>query len=318
MAQVVVEETVGAPVARVPYLEWGPVIAGAIGASAISFLLLTFGAAIGLTLTSPWPNEGASAVVIALAVGWWAVMVQIGSFFAGGYVAGRMRSRLGESVIAEGEFRDGTHGFLVWAVGVLIGAVILAMTGGATLKTATQAASTVAAGATAGQGNSLATGPADYAIDMLLRPAPTANAQTAATPADAAAPATPSGAAARTAASNDPALRAELGRIYASTIKNREMTASDRDYLTQVVASRSGLSQEQAQQRVDNSVKQVQSLEMSARQTAEKARKAGIIAAFTAAASLLISLAAACLGASMGGRHRDENTSPHFYGSRIW
>jgi hypothetical protein len=316
MAQVLVGDSV-APVARVPYLEWGPVIAGAIGASAISFLLLTFGAAIGLTLTSPWPDEGASAVVIALAVGWWAVMVQIGSFFAGGYLAGRMRSRLGDSVVAEGEFRDGTHGFLVWAVGVLIGAVVLAMTGGATLKTATQAASTIAAGATAGQGNSLATGPADYAIDTLMRPAPTAaNAQTAATtPADATAP---SGSATRTAASNDPALRAELGRIYASTIKNREMTASDRDYLTQVVANRTGLSQDQAQKRVDNSVQQVQSLEVSARQTAEKARKAGIIAAFTAAASLLISLAAACLGAAMGGRHRDENVSPHFYGSRIW
>src|ERR1700712_1485178 len=87
-----------------PYLEWGPIIAGAIGASAISLLLLGFGASVGLSLTSPWPNSN-SIWTAVIAVVWWAIMVQIGAFFAGGYLAGRMRSRWGESLRTEGSFR---------------------------------------------------------------------------------------------------------------------------------------------------------------------------------------------------------------------
>jgi hypothetical protein len=68
---------------RPNYLEWGPIFAGAIVAAALSFLLLTFGGAIGLSLTSPWPNTGAKLWVVALALAWWMVLVQIGSFAAG-------------------------------------------------------------------------------------------------------------------------------------------------------------------------------------------------------------------------------------------
>ena len=35
----------------VPYLEWGPVFAGATAAASISFLLLSFGTSVGLSLT---------------------------------------------------------------------------------------------------------------------------------------------------------------------------------------------------------------------------------------------------------------------------
>jgi hypothetical protein len=122
----IVPATTAVTTTRAPYLEWGPVFAGAIAAAAISFMLLTFGSAIGLSLTSPWPNAGARLWVVGLAVAWWAVVVQIGSFAAGGYLAGRMRSRWGESATDEGQFRDSAHGFMVWAVGVLIGGLLLA------------------------------------------------------------------------------------------------------------------------------------------------------------------------------------------------
>src|SRR4029079_15525984 len=80
------------------YMEWSAVFAGAIGASAISFLLLTFGAAIGMTLTSPLPEaSGLSVWGMVIATAWWAVIVEIGSFFAGGYLAGRLRMRWGTS-----------------------------------------------------------------------------------------------------------------------------------------------------------------------------------------------------------------------------
>ena len=93
-------------VTRPSYIEWGPIFAGSIVAAALSFLLLTFGGAVGLSLTSPWPNAGAKLWVVALALAWWMVLVQIGSFAAGGYLAGRMRSRWNDTRSAEGGFRD--------------------------------------------------------------------------------------------------------------------------------------------------------------------------------------------------------------------
>lgn len=289
--------------ARSPYLEWGPVLAGAVAASAVSFLLLTFGAAIGLSMTSPWPNAGVSTAVVALAVAWWAVMVQIGSFFAGGYLVGRMRSRWGESVVSEGQFRDGAHGFLVWAVGVLFGALLLASTGASVLKTASQSGATVAAGVASGAAPANAMSPTNYAVDTLLRPAATPASNTSASQ--------PNGA-------SDSAIRAEAARIFAETVKNGEFTAKNRDYLTQVVMSRTGLSQPEAQRQVDQSVEEIKNIEIKARDQANKARKAALITGFLAAASLLISAGAAVAGAGLGGKHRDEGTDAHVFGHRIW
>jgi len=102
-------------------VEWGAVFAGGILAAALSFVLLTFGIAIGLSATSPWPNSGMSTKVIASLAVFWMMAQQIGSVMVGAYVAGRMRSRWHETG-HEVEFRDGLHGALVWAVGVLISA----------------------------------------------------------------------------------------------------------------------------------------------------------------------------------------------------
>jgi hypothetical protein len=283
--------------AGVSYIEWSAIFAGAIGAAAISFLLLTFGASIGLTLTSPWPGAGISIWATVIAVAWWTVLVEIGSFFVGGYLAGRMRARWG-ATRSEVHFRDGAHGFMVWAVGVLMGALVLAGTGGAILKLATQPASNVASG----NANAMQVGPVDYAVDVLLRPAPRA-----------ATPGTTGEATAGTAA-----LRNEAGRIIAGSIKNGEFTARDRDYLTQVVQARNGSSQADAQQRVDQAINEAKDREIKTRAAADLARRTALIAGFLTAASLLISLAAACFGASLGGRHRDEGTPAHLFGHRVW
>ncbi|MBV8791960.1 MAG: hypothetical protein JO237_07875 [Pseudolabrys sp.] len=284
-------------IAAASYIEWSPVIAGAIGAAAISFLLLTFGASIGLTLTSPWPNSGVSTWAVVLAVGWWTVIVAIGSLFAGGYLAGRMRSSWADGDAAESGFRDSTHGFLVWALSVLLGALLLAFTAGTAAKTGTQAVSTVAAGAISGTNTEgLGTSPIDYAVDTLLR----------------------SPRATTTGQGDNRGARDEARRIFASTIKNRELTAADRDYLVDLVAARTGVSAADARTRVDQSVTQARDLEIKARQAADTARKSGIIAGFLTGASLLIGLAAAAGGARLGGVHRDEGTEAHLFGTRFW
>jgi hypothetical protein len=295
-----------------PYIEWGPIFAGAVAASALSFLLLTFGSAIGLSLTSPWPSSGARLWVVALAVGWWAVAVQIASFAAGGYLAGRMRSRWSES-LDESEFRDSAHGFMVWAVGVLFGGLLLAFIGGAALKTATQSAAMIVGGASSGAANALSqSGPVDYAVDLLLRAEPTGTG----TPPAAAPQTQPSPAASMQR--DDQALRSEVGRIFAATIQNREFSERDRNYLVRVIQARTGLPEAEAQRRVDAAVNEARDLEIKVREQAEKARRAAIVTGFIAAASLLISLVAACYCAGIGGRHRNEGRSPLFHGHRFW
>ena len=293
-------------VAGRPYLEWGPILAGAIAAASLSFLLLTFGGAVGLSLTSPWPDTGARLWVVALAVAWWMVLVQIGSFAAGGYLAGRMRSRWTSARSPEGGFRDSAHGFMVWAVGVLMGAVVLALVGLTTAKTTAQSASVVAAGTASGVASkSIATAPADYAVDLLLRPQPSQQ------------PPTTVGVAPNSS-SGDEGLRSEANRIFTSAIKNQSLSERDRTYLTQVVVTRTGLPEADAQKRVDSAVMEARDLELKAREQADKARRATVITAFMAAMSLLISLAAATSAAAAGGRHRDEDRIPNFAGHRFW
>ena len=98
-------------------VDWAAIIAGGVLAIAISFILLTFGSAIGLSLTSPYEGEGRSLAFLGVASGLWVVWVQISSFIAGAYLAGRLRRRLPDATAHEVEVRDGSHGLLVWALG---------------------------------------------------------------------------------------------------------------------------------------------------------------------------------------------------------
>jgi hypothetical protein len=297
---------VSAPVASrtetagLSFVEWGAVLAGAVLAAAISFVLLTFGAAIGLSATSPWPNSGLSAKVIASLAVFWAMAQQIGSIMLGGYVAGRMRSRWHEPG-HEAEFRDGLHGALVWAVAVLISAFLLFMTAG-------MAASTGAdiGGKAAGSLVSTAD-PMDAVLDTML--GPTATAQAAAPGAPAAGPPTSARPRAANAATGD-GTRAEVSRILASSVASGSITSENRTQLAQLVAQRTGVSQQEAERRVDAAVN-------SARAAADKARRAAILTGFVTAAGLLLSLAAGWWAAMRGGHHRDTSVPARFvFGQR--
>jgi hypothetical protein len=106
------------------YVDWPAIFAGAAIAGAISFVLVTFGAGIGLTLTSPYAGEGVALSWYVLGVGLWMVWAQVTAFGAGAYVAGRLRRRVDDATEHEVDIRDGAHGLIVWAVGVLLGAII--------------------------------------------------------------------------------------------------------------------------------------------------------------------------------------------------
>ncbi|MGE0212755.1 MAG: hypothetical protein AB7S41_13755 [Parvibaculaceae bacterium] len=267
-------EVVAAPVAiatdQHSYVDWCAVFAGTVLASAISLIFIAFGSALGLTFVSPFAGEGASAVGMAIAAALWLIWVQVSSFLAGGYIAGRLRRRIGDATEHESDVRDGSHGLLAWALGVVVLAFFAAASIGAT---ATGAA--VAAGSHA---DTIAAR-SSYYVDRLLRPgeAPTPGE---ANPGDA---------------------RTEIGRILAQGATGSHLSDEDRSYLARIVAARTGIPAAEAERRVETLV-------TDAKLAANKARKFGIVAAFLAAATLLVSALAAWFAAQWGGRHRDEGT----------
>jgi hypothetical protein len=290
--------------AKISFIEWGPVLAGAFLAAALSFVLLTFGTAIGLSATSPWPGSGVSAKVLASLAVFWVMAQQIGAFMVGGYVAGRMRSRWHEANQDEVEFRDGLHGGLVWAVGIVIGAAMLLATAGAVARTGAEVAGKTAAAVAS------TTNPMDLTIDTLLRPMTLAQASTAPQGSTAGA-STPSAgtppAASRPVASNmySSEMRSEISRILTRSTAAGEMSAPDRAYLAQIVAQRAGISQPEAEKRVTDAI-------TAAREAADKARRGAILTGFVTAASLIISLAAAWWAGLKGGNHRDNAVPARF------
>ena len=281
------------------FVEWAPVIAGAFLASALSFVLLTFGAAIGLTATSPWPNSGMSAKMVGSLAILWVMMQQIGAFMAGGYVAGRMRTRWQETPQHEVEFRDGLHGGLVWAVGIVIGAALFLSAASGAARTGTEVAGKAAASVAGSNGSAI-----DGVLDTMLRPSAP---QAAATPGPGAQPPAPT---ARTQAQATENPRAVMGRIIASSVASGTLTAENKTYLAQLVSQQTGLSQQEAEARVNAAI-------TSAREAADKARRASILTGLVTAISLIVSFGAAWWAALKGGQHRDNSVPARFeFGTR--
>jgi hypothetical protein len=270
-------------------------------AAAVSFVLLTFGAAIGLSFVSPWSNAGASTRVIASIAIFWTMAQQIGAAMIGGYIAGRMRSRWGELNEHEVEFRDGLHGGLVWAVGLIISVALAFSTVGAVAKSGLDAV---------GRAASIAAENPDvlgYQADALLR---SAGVRVAAAPSS---PASPSSATSPTsappqAASNQQ--RDEIVRILGKSVAAGGLSDQDSSYLAALVSQRTGLSQSDAEKRVRDAYAEASH---ATKEAADKARRAAILTGFVTATGLLVALAAAWWAAQRGGHHRDNSIPARFY-----
>jgi hypothetical protein len=304
--------TLGAtPVASVRSVQWGAVILGALVASSICLVLLTFGAGIGLSATSAHPYAGASPKALAVISALYAAVTLVAAFAGGGYVAGRMRLPAAEE-LAEHEFRDGAHGFAVWALTLFVAGLMAAFGAAGAVKTAIQATAAVAGGASAGAASNpqltsrISTSPTDYAVDGILAPAPAAGG----TPAPAAAP---------TGAQPAPSradMIAPVNRIFAASIKSGQLDPKDKATLVAIVQQQTGLPQADAEKRVDDTYAQLKTAEAKIREAAETARRAALITAFGVAATLLIGAAASTIGAATGARHRAERVAITWFGSR--
>jgi len=99
--------------------------------------------------------------------------------------------------------------------------------------------------------------------------------------------------------------RAEAARILANGVEAGDVPTTDRAYLAELVASRTGVSAEEAQKRVDNAIAQAKAADVKARAAADKARKAAAETSIFTALSMLVGAFIACIAAALGGQRRD-------------
>src|SRR5438105_7836187 len=123
---------------------WGAVIAGAAAAAAVSLLLVLLGSGFGLSMISPWSVNNPSLTTIGAGTLIWLIVVHWVGSSVGGFLAGRLRSGWGGIAGDEVFFRDTVHGFLTWAIAVLLVAALSGVAATAVLFTGVQAASTAA------------------------------------------------------------------------------------------------------------------------------------------------------------------------------
>ncbi|HEY6927666.1 MAG TPA: hypothetical protein VI653_29590, partial [Steroidobacteraceae bacterium] len=178
-------------------------------------------------------------------------------------------------------FRDTAHGFVTWALATVVGAAVLASAVGAVSAKGIEAASSATSSAAQGLATSMSESVTPYDVDRLLR----------------------SSGAPKSGAEQDE--RAEVTRILVQGVGRGEVSADDRDYLSKLVAARAGISEADAQKRVDDVIAAAKEAEVRVRQAADAARKATAATSIFMGFSMLIGAFIASAASALGGRLRD-------------
>src|SRR6476660_7953571 len=77
------------------FLQWSPIVLGALAATALSSVLLTFAVTIGLGVTSTAPTWRDASAALAILSGLYLIIQAVVSFGVGGDIAGRTRASIG-------------------------------------------------------------------------------------------------------------------------------------------------------------------------------------------------------------------------------
>jgi hypothetical protein len=257
---------------------WAAVAAGAVAAAALALLLIAFGAGLGLSAVSPWSDSGVSASTFKTGTGIYLVIVAVMSSAVGGYLAARLRTKWARVNSHEVFFRDTAQGFLAWAFATLLSATALSS---ATAYLANGTAAAMGGSALQAAGSA---SPAEIYVDMspAAQPAPASSANSA-----------------TLNNANPNQSRAEVVRLWTSDFhETYNLSAADKTYVAQVVAARTGLSQPDADKRVDDVIAE-------AKTAADNARKGAAKLSFWLTAAMLFGAFAASLAAVEGGSLRD-------------
>jgi len=253
---------------EVPGVSWGAVLAGAAAACALTLLLLSLGMGLGFAVVSPWGSRGVSSTTFEIGTGLYFIVMAMISSGLGGYLAGRLRRKWVGLEATEIQFRDTAHGFLAWAVASIVGAVLLASPASSLIGGG--AGGTIQATASSAQSS-----PMNNYADMLLRSGNRSDQQSLAD------------------------TRGEIARLLTTSFReNNDVNGTDRDYLVKTVAAHTGLSQADAEKRVNDVITQ-------AKADLDKARKVAMHTAIWLTLSLFIGAFAAAAAAWEGGGVRD-------------
>jgi len=200
-------------------LQWTPVIAGALAASALSLILISFAAALGLGVASAAPTWRDTSFALWLLSGIYLIFQALISFGCGGYFAGRIRAPQ-PTLADDADTRDGLHGIAAWALAVLIGAIVAALVVWAASKPVSTMQSP----------SSSEPSVLSYELDHLFR-----------------APRRPPNV-------DLTAERAEAARILMTSSSHSGVAADDRAFLVQQVSALTGLTGPDAEKRVDTTI----------------------------------------------------------------
>jgi hypothetical protein len=248
-------------------VSWAAIASGAFVTAALFLALSALGAGVGLSTLSPWSNSGVSPSAVGFGALLWLTAVEILSCALGGYVAGRLRTKWVDVHSDEVYFRDTAHGFLVWAVAFVATAGFLASASTALVGGENRNGSASRSETTVVDANR-------YFIDSLFRstqaPSP-----------------------------SDEALRSEIGVIFAHSLRQRELSESDRSYVADTVAARTGIPRPEAEQRVTDTF-------ANAQHATDTARKAIAHSLYWLFVALLLGAFAASLASTFGGKQRDH------------
>ncbi len=302
------------PLNNTSAVSWGAILAGAAAAASLAMILLILGVGLGLSSISPYGNQGVDASTIGIATIAWLIFTQIAASGMGGYIAGRLRTKWADTHVNEIYFRDTAHGFLAWAVSALISAILLTGTIGSIVGGSAKTLGAVAGGTASvsmkgmmddSNGSSMS-----YYVNSLFRASGDASQSNNAAISGNQSPATgmQSGVGQNVKAM-DPAQLKEVTGIFAHSISTGTLPPEDLQYVARLVSQNTGMTQQQAEQRVQTifttSKAKVQEAIDAAKQAAEKARKVSIHLALWTFVSLLIGAFVASLCATFGGRQRD-------------
>lgn len=264
------------------YVDLSDIVGGALVATAVSLILVTFGSALGLSFSAIEPGEGLSLRWVAIGGGLWVIWTAVTSSAAGGYFAGRMRKPVGDADADEVETRDGAHGVGVWALATLLTVVVAASGFGGTVKVLG-----ATFGGAAGRIASVIEQDSDYRAGIALRGDRLSSKEA----------------------------RSEVAGVLRRSLSDGAVTEADRSYLARILATETGLAPSQARVRIDQVIADAERARDQAMKAAEQARVFALIGAFVIAASLLVSGAAAYFAAVLGGKHRNENIGFARFGS---
>ena len=281
MSSVVVEEVVHP---ATPEFSWSAVIAGALAAAAVTFWLLFIGSGVGLSLVSA-PQGNARIAQSAITLGAiYFFAAQAFGFAVGGYLAGRLMGPVLENEDEE-LFHATTHGLVVWALGVVATATVIAISGLVVFSSALNATAIVGSANQTNQPEAFTPTTAGYWTDALFRPVGQPSAPSAA----------PVG--------GQSEVKAEAGRILTVGLpRGEKLSQADHDQLARLVSETTGADMSEAARRVDDVQTRIHQEEVAAAETARKLAK--YVSIWLAASLCFGALVAA--GAAVSGRWIDD------------